>query len=180
MKFYKFIHHDPEDAIDQNARKIRLNNTIFAYERFFGSPKYLDVWNKTLSSFGTKLNNTIYVKIMHTFDVNNDGNRVWKKNDLPYDNKVLMYKYKAHDTLEHLKYILSKKTGHNMLAIRIFDHRFKTTTENMSDINTTVKYVHINGSRQDLSNDILLAQQVRIHGNNFVAILEEMTSCGYC
>ncbi len=44
-KFGKVIHHNPFDSFDQNARTIRLSNTINQYKQTFGSMLYPEIWN---------------------------------------------------------------------------------------------------------------------------------------
>ncbi len=44
-KFNKIIHHKPSNAIDQKARKIRLEKTLKLYKEFFNEEPEQDVWN---------------------------------------------------------------------------------------------------------------------------------------
>lgn len=52
-KFGKVIHHNPFDSLDQNARTIRLSNTINQYKQTFGSMLYPEIWNCSTTTKNT-------------------------------------------------------------------------------------------------------------------------------
>src|SRR6185312_12171046 len=61
--FHRLIHHDPDMAIDQKARQVRITNTLKQYEKDYGKPRYPEVWGLT--------NDKITISILYTFDVAN-------------------------------------------------------------------------------------------------------------
>lgn len=170
--FNKFIHHDLNDADDQQARKIRLDNSIKKYNEIYGPIKYPDVWEKIIMNSDNK---KIYVKIIYTFDINRDGKRIWKPNDFPFDKQTLIYNYTSTHIFKNLIYSLAQKTKHDWIAIRIFNNNNLTIPDDM-----IIKNITESRFRTDINSDKNISQNVNEFGNYFVAILEEMTNNGYC
>lgn len=109
----------------------------------------------------------IKVLILHTFDTRdksgNFAGKKWKPNALPYDKKVLVYNITSTDTIDTLKNNITDKTRHNKFAIKIYSEK------NDIEIN--------DGFDNSLSNSKKLHE---VDTKLFYAILEEMSSNGYC
>lgn len=50
-RFGSLVHHNPQDSIDQEARKIRYKNTLIKYIKKFSYPKYEKVWGLKNKNF---------------------------------------------------------------------------------------------------------------------------------
>lgn len=166
----KFVDHDPTDSLDQTARMVRLKNTIDVYINKFGPIKNTQVWaiqdkvvvppvEKNIFPINPNKNSEIYIKIIRKMDEFGEHGEFIGK--IPKGNpKLLAYKFKNTDTMSDLKNMISKQTGHNKLAIKMYvlDNNHKNY-----EVNEAIKLV-------DLSNKII----------GITAELEEMSQHGYC
>lgn len=81
-KFFRIIHHDPNDSLNQQARKIRFCSTLIKYKEKYGLPIYNDIWK-----------NTNFKNINNIDDNNeNDENNENNENDLKPQLKIPNYK----------------------------------------------------------------------------------------
>lgn len=60
-KWNKIVHHNPAEAIDQQARQIRLANTIEQYKQKYGSFKYPEVWANS-ANLSNSTNSNLHLK----------------------------------------------------------------------------------------------------------------------
>ncbi len=166
-KFDKFIHHDPADALDQSARKIRLKNTIQAYKQTFHTFINPNVWGIVLSS--PKNNTEIKIAVFYTFDTGN-GHRIWKKNDNTFDSKTIYMPITTSSTIHNIRKYVSEITGHNIYAIKIYP-------EHLKNIIHDPKSIEPDSIQKKLADDMFISKSKNL---SVIAVLEEMTSNGYC
>ena len=128
-KFNKFVHHDPTDSSDQQARQKRLANTIQIYVNTFGPINNKQIWNiqtekissiskpceKQVSEKATIFkprpwdkydpNNLmkINVKIINVYDVTDTYGKSlgkkWKVNNNQHDNKFVVVYFDKYRTI---------------------------------------------------------------------------------
>lgn len=166
--FGEIIDHNPSDAFDQNKRKERIKNSLDRYILEYGPIKYDSVWNLKNNKINGNNQNTKQIKVIigYTFDIFNKSNefigKKWKPNNFSYDKKTLLYNITSNDTIDSLKNSIQNKTGHNRFAIKIYANK------DLYD-----KKIGFDNSLHD-------GKLWEIDTNIFYAILEEMTSNGYC
>ncbi len=78
-KWNKIVHHNPAEAIDQQARLIRLVNTIEQYKQKYGSFKYPEVWANSVNSNLRLKNQNNILDPNDKLDVRNELMRKAKK-----------------------------------------------------------------------------------------------------
>lgn len=210
IKFGKFVHHDPCDSLDQDSRKKRIENTLRYYIVVFKEIPNKSVWkydnianlsdainigpntniglsvNSASPNMGldgsnkhiddphefsdnlTGIKQYINVKIMYTFDDINGNNIIkkWRKNNKIFDGKTIKFQLdlSGKETPTNLRMRISKKTGHNHIATKLYP---------LSDKNITNAINGICGS--EILDETILNQNTPL-----LAILEEMSSFGYC
>jgi hypothetical protein len=116
----------------------------------------------------TGIKQYIDVKIMYIFDDSNGDNitKKWRKNNKIFDGKTIKFQldFSGKETPTNLRMRISKKTGHNFIAIKLYHLNKKNITDAM------------NGTRgSEIFDETKLNQNTPL-----LAILEEMSSFGYC
>lgn len=208
-KFKKFVHHDPTDSFDQLTRHKRLSHTINNYVKTFGPIINNDIWkvlpnadktnipngsiksdiiNKPIALNTSTISNPLIsnpliplgaikvsVEIIYVFDVIDKNGKFdtkkWVSNDKIYDKKIIPIQLNKSKpfTVSHLKKFIEKITNHNQFAIKIYSH----------NKNKEFIYLHYE-TKNYLNNEIDILNLVNGNNSHFVAILEEMTSNGFC
>lgn len=126
-KFGFFIDHDPTDAFDQSARKIRLANTFSEYKTKFGEPNPV-VWKEATSlklANKTKQNKKlIWYENKQLYEDYKQGKEILKiiftiNRSGEYNGSTIMYLTDDDITLAKLADIVDKRIGvTNIMKIR--------------------------------------------------------------
>ena len=170
--FNKIIDHNPEMSYDQQAKKIRLANTILEYKKRYGELKYPNVWGVHNITHDDK--SEIKLKIIFSLEPI-EGTSHLKNSDMLYHGKTLTIKCNNKTTINDLRaYIFkeiilknySKYKIKTSFDIIIFDQYEKEILRGSHD-----------GAGKYLTPDDLYVLNC---GNTFTVNLHEMTNRGYC
>lgn len=137
--FNQIIHHKPQNSLDQEARKLRLEKTAKLYKEIYNEEQNPIVWQK----FNTNNNST---NILGNSELLNEINNIKQEvsNDLkrymifikPYSGTFALYVTK-NDTIDYIKSEISKKIDMNKDIMRLVYSNI--TLEN----NYTLSYYNI-------------------------------------
>ena len=190
INFGHVVHHDPTDACDQRARILRLTNTVKEYIAKYGRLENINVWAipKLAKPVEKPLELTWYpgpyvdnllpklnIKIIYTFDERNNvgefSGKKWRANNMPYNKKVISYYHGINETIDDLRHRISEKTGHNHIAIQIYESKDGNLANTL--------YQTKPGHNLTLSDDIKLSSFSN-KSMGLMCVLEEMSHMGYC
>lgn len=128
-----FVHHDPRNALDQEARKIRFANTLQEYDKIFGKIVYPRAWNINLILNNKEIpNNHFCIKLSYHDDKFDNGEFVGKLN-ISDGGAIYLPNYIFSDE-DLIKQYISNKTGHNKFAIKLVktNNKYEANLEEMS------------------------------------------------
>ena len=205
-KFGKIIHHNPNDSLDEKARKIRYYNTLIEYTKVFGELKNTKIWNidkedennnqkieykkQIFPSYKEYMANKPNIIKIYMF-YNKD--KIYNKSNFMHDKKIFTMEINKSTTFEQLKNIISKKVNDNAYAVKIYPHPvYQKILDEYSKINAeNKKNTTILGGQPTFADDYLnvinkhkyddcIWKQNDDAFKFFIAEVEEMTSNGFC
>lgn len=126
-KFGFFIDHDPTDAFDQDAKKIRLANTFNEYKTKFGEP-HPRVWREAtslkLSNKSKQNKKLIWYDDKQLYDDHKQGKEILKiiftiSGSEEYNGATIMYLSEKDLSLNDLSNIIDERTNMKSNDIKI-------------------------------------------------------------